>query len=268
MNFRIEKFDIGNLSLIKDLPPVDWNFDIINFIQKHFNQTYFHAFSINYKNQVIGFGNVFLFEKVSWLGNIIIDENYRNKGLGTKITSHLIDFSISKGANSLILIATDQGTPLYKKLGFEIDSDYKFFIKLNTKVTSNTLQLRKVKDNELSDIISMDFKITAENRSKLLKIYQNSIYAIADDQEIKGYYISDLGNGFIASTDRSTGVKLLKKLATNKSNIVIPERNELALKTVIDIGFEFHHKAPRMCFGRKINWKPGDIFSRGTGYCG
>ena len=61
------------------------------------------------------------------IGMVIVNEEYRGLGLGKKVTQKCID-SVSQ--NTLImLISTEDGKPLYEKLGFiNVDSVHKYLI--------------------------------------------------------------------------------------------------------------------------------------------
>ena len=65
--------------------------------------------------------------------SVIVDKDYRNRGIAYNIMSNLISFSKEKDLCKIDLKATEKGYPLYKKLGF-VEHPYKcqemaYFIK-------------------------------------------------------------------------------------------------------------------------------------------
>ena len=51
--------------------------------------------------------------------SVYTEEKYRGKGICTKLMSNMIEYAKAKHLSRIDLIATDEGYPLYKKLGFE-----------------------------------------------------------------------------------------------------------------------------------------------------
>ncbi|SDM67979.1 GNAT family N-acetyltransferase [Sediminibacillus halophilus] len=74
--------------------------------------------------QLAGHGRVSFLEgrNLCCLDNIFIDSKYRRKGLAKKLCSHLLARAAEKSCSRCILGASQQGMPLYEKLGFAIIS--------------------------------------------------------------------------------------------------------------------------------------------------
>lgn len=51
--------------------------------------------------------------------SVIVDKDYRNRGIASKLMTDLINFSKEKKLCRIDLRATEKGFPLYKKLGFK-----------------------------------------------------------------------------------------------------------------------------------------------------
>ena len=51
--------------------------------------------------------------------SVYTEEKYRGKGICTKLMSNMIEYAKANHLSRIDLIATDEGYPLYKKLGFE-----------------------------------------------------------------------------------------------------------------------------------------------------
>jgi hypothetical protein len=92
---------------------------------------------------------------------------------------------------------------------------------------------------------------------------------VIDDKEVKGFYMPNLGNGFIVSRDHYSGLELLNfRLKRNKKSIAIPDQNIDTIEYMLQNGFTEGYKIPRMVLGSEPYWKPAMIFSRAAGYCG
>ncbi len=55
---------------------------------------------------------------LAWIGMILVDQDYRHRGLGTQMFAAIIDHAERIGIELLALDATDLGRPLYRKFGF------------------------------------------------------------------------------------------------------------------------------------------------------
>jgi N-acetylglutamate synthase-like GNAT family acetyltransferase len=223
-----------------------------------------------YDSKTIGFGNLIMFRRIDWIGNIVVDPNYRNNGFGTIITQYLIDIGKNLGIKSFNLIATEIGKPIYKKLGFEQEIKYEFYKSSSAQEQlSMNDNIRKAKNTDLKMITDLDFLITGEDRRNLLENFISDTVMIFDNNNVlAGFYIESLGNGLIISNEEIFGIILLKKIIAKKNLIVITEKNIAARKTLLEHRFEKYLEAPRMILGEKYKWKPEGIFSRASGYLG
>lgn len=57
--------------------------------------------------------------KTGYLLNVWTDENYRRQGLATMLLNNTIEDSKKAGVMNISLKATEQGKPVYEKLGFK-----------------------------------------------------------------------------------------------------------------------------------------------------
>ena len=123
---KLKQFQYTDSEILASLFPEDWHFNFINFVNQHSRRKYFKGFTLFDENKPIGFGCLFIFKYKAWLGNIVIDKNYRGEGFGTQITQKLIEVGWNFGCKTQNLIATDLGKPVYEKLGFKKELNYYF----------------------------------------------------------------------------------------------------------------------------------------------
>ncbi|NOR75593.1 MAG: GNAT family N-acetyltransferase [Draconibacterium sp.] len=60
-------------------------------------------------------------KQFAWIEDIVIDNKFRGKGVGQKLTQHAIDYAIKKGINEINLTSNSKriaANKLYQKLGF------------------------------------------------------------------------------------------------------------------------------------------------------
>ena len=218
----------------------------------------------------IGFGNVFIFGSICWIGNIVVSDKHRKKGFGTEITEHLMQTGRDLGAVTFNLVATEVGEPIYRKLGFRTECMYEFYKRKGEPPELQvSAKIREANPSDLHEIIDLDLRTTGERREDMISSLLNGSFVIERENELTGYFIRGLGDGLIVGIDPEAGIELLiKKIVSSDRQVVIPESNHRAKKFLSDLGFEKKTELPRMTIGEKCSWKPVCIFSRGTGYCG
>lgn len=270
MDARIEPYRAEDYPAISNLFPADWNFDFREFLSLHHGRTYFLGYSLRYHKQTIGFGNIIVFGSICWIGNIVVSDEYRNKGFGTKITQYLIVQGKSLGAVTFNLVATELGEPIYKKLGFVTEFNYQFFERKSSPSSWKTPQfIRKADHSDLPFICDLDTQLTGVKREEMHRILLPGTHLYCKQNQLKGFYVGSLGDGLIVAKDPVAGTELLQfKFALGDKKVVIPEINNSAMEFILSCGFEKTIQLPRMTMGSKIAWNPESIFSRGTGYCG
>jgi hypothetical protein len=161
------------------------------------------------------------------------------------------------------------GKPIYEKLGFKTTSYYRFFNPPELfKPQYDRSGIRAATKNDLEIIFKLDFEATGEKRTKMMESYLEDCMVVYTD-EINGFYMPNLGNGYIVARDNLSGIELLNfRLKRNKKPIVVPDRNTDTIEYLLQLGFTEGYKIPRMVLGSEPNWNPAMIFSRAAGYCG
>jgi GNAT superfamily N-acetyltransferase len=268
-NFKIRKIEKDELSLIRDLPPSDWKIDLEKVYDQHYNQDYFYPVVTIMDSEIVGTGIAVINDNATWLGTIIVKENYRNNGLGTAITNHLIKYSKSKGIDAMLLAASELGLPVYRKLGFVLDINYLFY-KTDTpiKINYDRKHLSEITKNDYPEIFNLDFDISGEGREKLLT-HSLKTGLKYKNRFLRGYYLPDFGTGLIIADSEISGLELLKfRLSQNPSPICVPETNEAAIVYLKSIGYYQYFKTPRMFLNKNVKWHSNNVYSRGCGYLG
>jgi GNAT superfamily N-acetyltransferase len=268
-NFTIRKIRKDELSLVRDLPPPEWRIDLEKVYNQHYNQENFYPVVTIIDSEITGTGMAVVNENATWLGTIIVRENYRNRGIGNAITNHLINYSKSKGVDTIILAASESGFPVYRKIGFVSDINYLFFrtdTPVKTDQVGNTIS--EITENDHQWILELDFAISGERREKLLTRFLKTGFKYKDENST-GYYLPDFGSGLIIADSEISGLELLRfRLSFDNSPVCIPETNKAAIDYLMSIGYYQYFKTPRMFLNKNVNWQSENVYSRGCGYLG
>lgn len=266
---EIRRIRKDELSIIRDLPPPDWNLNLQEVYDQHFNKDYFYPVITLVDSEIVGTGIAVVNDNSTWLGTIIVKENFRNRGIGRAITNNLINYSKSKDIDKIILTASKLGLPVYRKIGFEHDINYLFFKTDNpVKIDIVSKKISKITENEYIRILELDFAITGERRGTLLSGFLKTGFKYKD-KIVEGYFLPDFGTGLIIADSATAGIELLKfRLSGDSSAICIPETNSFAIGYLKSIGYYQFLFSPRMYLNRNVNWDSGKVYLRGCGYLG
>jgi GNAT superfamily N-acetyltransferase len=270
-DINIRPLRFSEIDETKGMPPAEWQLDFPKLLRFHFEQPYFYVAVAKLNGKVAGIGNLILNENVAWLGHIIVNPEYRKKGIGLKMTEHLMEYAQSKGLESLLLVATAIGEPLYRKLGFENDSSYIFYTGGKPFEAHSNAQIKKINESDLPEVLKLDFKITGEKRKTFFKRYVQTGFVHLDhtSQQIDGFYLPEMGTGLIIAENEKAGLALLKFRNQKKHDItVVPAENKMARNLLLKNGYKEELIIPRMVFGRRVPWQEEKIYSRATGYSG
>ncbi len=270
-SFSIEELKSNDLKYISALTPDGW-YDVTPLYEMHLNQEYFFPIKLVAENKVIGVGELIINGKIGWLGNIIVCKEFRNQGLGKKLTERLIEMANAKDCESIYLLATPLGKPVYQRLGFQESGKYLFFKKgeMNFPEEKNEsiIPFDKKYQNEIFDL---DRKAMGEDRSKVLALHlkHSFVYKKADEDEISGFFIPTLGDGVIICNNTIAGYEFIKKRETfGMERIILPEECKETIEFLIQNKYTYFREATFMFLGELKKGNPKMVYSRVGGYLG
>ena len=74
---------------------------------------------VDRSDHVVGVGSGIAYGGLGFVGNMVVDDGHRRRGIGSVILRSVTDFLAGRGANRMELYATPEGRPLYARHGFE-----------------------------------------------------------------------------------------------------------------------------------------------------
>ncbi|MEB8803139.1 MULTISPECIES: GNAT family N-acetyltransferase [Bacillus cereus group] len=151
----------------------------------------------NEREELIASAAIILYgEKLASIGMVIVHPDYKGRGIGKIITEACVK-SVS-AHTPIMLIATDEGKPLYEKLGFRAVSYVSKYIcnsyNANHKCAENEEYMMVYKESDLEGIIKIDKGAFGTSRNEFLKqrIMQSEQCVVVKDtkENVVGYGIS------------------------------------------------------------------------------
>lgn len=258
----------GDINLITSLQPAGWS-DIIPTIHFYTNSAFCFPIKVTIDGIIVGIGTTIIHKDVAWLAHIIVRPENRNQGIGKLISQTLVESSLSKNCSTIYLIATDFGEPVYKKIGFETETEYLFFkeIKPNKNWTTSK-NIIAFANYFKAEIVNLDQQVSGEFRLVQLERHLMNGFVYQQNNIIEGFYLPTFGEGLIIAKTNMAGLELMKLRLTVKENAAFPINNLNATEFMHQNNFEEFKTAKRMRLGMKRNWHPTDIYNRIGGNLG
>jgi len=266
---NLDTLTYDDLSEIGHLQPEGWP-DIVTDFKFYLASAFCIPVKRMHGSRIVGTGAAIILGDSAWIAHIIVDKEYRNRGIGYSIVVELMNRLNGFPLRSYSLIATEMGISLYEKAGFKAVSDYAFFRReapWEDQTVSETV--RPCEEAFVSGILKLDRKISGEDRSILLGGRLTGSKICIRNNSIVGAYIPDLGEGLIIADTGSAGTELMKIKYSVIDKAVLPAENVAGISFLEQHGFvRTPVKGTRMVYGENVKWKPDRIFSRIGGNLG
>ena len=265
----IETLNNSDVSLLNELQPSGWG-TILPAHEFYTTNTNF-CFSIRINNdaKIVGIGTAIIHNDVAWLGHIIVHAENRNQGIGKLITQSLVKNSVPKNCETIYLIATDLGAPVYAKAGFETETEYLFFKDIKAeeswRISGNILPFHP---DQKTAIAAIDKLASGEDRIFHLEKYLQDGFVYQNNTFIEGFYLPDFGEGLILAATKEAGIELMKMRFANHDNACFPKDNIDAVDFLYKHGYKEFKTAKRMVLGKRRSWNPSNIYNRIGGNIG
>ncbi|WP_411272930.1 GNAT family N-acetyltransferase [Daejeonella sp.] len=265
---KIEKLRNIDIDLLKKLQPKTWT-DIRPYFYYYSGSSFCQPLKISENGKIIAVGTNIQHQDSAWLAHIIVHPDHRNRGLGREIASALINDLDRKKISTIYLDATDMGYPVYKRLGFEVETEY---IHLKGKHTDRYLSDESaiipfypgLKD----ELLSLDRRISAEDRLNVIEPHLQFSIVYVTQGKVHGGYFPTLLDGFVLAENPLAGTELMKIRMRNKLTARFPSDNQACVDFLIANGYKITGTSKRMVLGEKRPWNGKGIFNRISGGLG
>jgi GNAT superfamily N-acetyltransferase len=237
-------------------------------------------------DRIVGTGVATINGSVGWVGMIFVDEGLRGRGIGTSLTQAVIDQLERAGCVSLVLLASPSGRPIYERLGFSAELEYRLLAApgLGEKPgaeaeaaaakpsgQSSRPRLRAFAPDDLPAVLAIDAAATGEDRAYLLEASADpatGVIALGPDGRVVGFELrTPWGTHPIVAPELVDGVRLLqnrriRKAAGADARTALPETNQAGLTALENFGWRHERELVRMVRGAPIRWQPTAIWGQ------
>ena len=125
------------------------------------------CFAAEVEGKVVGTAATIVYEeRFAWIGMVLVDPEYRGRGIGTRLLEKTIEYLDEIGIGTMKLDATPQGRPIYQKLGFQDEYEIeRWLLKRPAPAAAEAPELTPVTDA----VLQLDREIFGADRSRLLQ---------------------------------------------------------------------------------------------------
>ncbi len=135
-------------------------------------------------------------DDVATVNMVIVDEAMRGRGLGRKLMQAALD---AASGRTCLLVATQDGLPLYEKLGFVANGEIIQHQGLAAKVDAPA-NISWADSDDFSSLIEMDHAATGHNRSNIIQLLNEGAQfaALRKDGQVDAFAgIRPFGRGLV-----------------------------------------------------------------------
>ena len=226
--------------------------------------------------RVVGTGVATANGSVGWVGAIFVDVERRGNGLGTALSAAVVEELERRGCKTQLLIATDEGRPIYERLGFAIQAGYVRLAAPEGPAPEVDGSVRPYEPADMASIAALDAAATGEDRSAMLRAFADpatSRVVREPDGTVAGFLVrSPWGGRALIARTPDAGVALLDwRRATTEGRqvqIALLETNIAGRARLADVGWTEQRGGPRFIRGEALEWRPDWIYGQFGGALG
>ncbi|GAA3957832.1 GNAT family N-acetyltransferase [Mucilaginibacter dorajii] len=263
---EVQPFNDNDVNLLVDLQPDGWP-DITPSFRFYKVSSFCFPIKIIIDGKIAGIGATIIHHKIAWLGHIIVHPEHRGKGIGGYITKKLIDIANQHDCETINLVATDLGAPVYEKAGFTTETEYFFFKDIHIASALSPLVIPYKKEFR-EQIAEIDYLTSQEDRVFLFEEHLTGGLVYFNNNMVEGFYLPTLGEGLIIANTRAAGIELLKVHFNANDKVAFPKDNLYATTFLHENGYKEIRTAKRMILGKKRNVILSNIYNRIAGNIG
>lgn len=223
-------------------------------------------------DHVVGTGLATAQGSVGWLGAIAVEARWRRRGIGRAITEELCRRLRAAGCMTLSLEATDDGRPMYERMGFRLAATYHQLQAGHlpeAPAAPAGAGVRRLEPADLPAIYELDRLATSEDRSVALAVMaRDGGWVLERGGAVCGFLVpAERAYGPVIAPGFEDGLFLLdlhRHVIPAGADVRagIPDPHAAAWRELRSRGWNETWQAPRLILGPDMPWRPDWIWGQ------
>jgi GNAT superfamily N-acetyltransferase len=208
---------------------------------------------------------------VGWIGTIWVEPVHRGAGLGRALTEAVIRELDAANCRTLVLVATDEGLPLYERMGFAHQGRYQILEAAGMDdAEPDDEAVRPFTPTDLAAMLTMDRLATGEDRRHAISRFAtpDSAKVLSVEGELRAFVIrAPWGGGATIAPDHASAKRILD---ARRRASGVDGRVRVGILTggaIVDSALAAMNlgpvwSAPRLVRGEPLDWRPDWIWGQ------
>lgn len=222
--------------------------------------------------EIVGTGVGTVNGPVGWVGTIFVASDRRGYGIGMALTQTVVDALDAAGCRTLVLVATEQGRPMYERIGFEVQTMYRTLeapgLPEDGPVDD---RIRRFVRGDLDAMAALDRAATGEDRRHLLEAFatrESARCLVRADGSLGGFVVrAPWGGGATVApmVDDAVAILEARRRAAGPERRVrvgVLAENETGHRRLAALGWTDAWSAPRLIRGAPLAWEPTALWGQ------
>jgi GNAT superfamily N-acetyltransferase len=213
-------------------------------------------------NERVGMVTATRYAVTGWIGNLIVEPEYRNRGIGRKLMEHALSYLRDAGIRTVRLDADPPGIPLYESMGFVEECESRRFQWARSTVPA-CRRVREFSRRDLPEAAEFDGKCFGDDRGRLLDVMLRHAWdaiVLRDAERMTGFLImtqttEGIRFGPCCAIDRAAAERLftaaLERNNGGPANVGVLSLNQNGCDLLATLGFEPSPSSWRMIWGER-----------------
>jgi GNAT superfamily N-acetyltransferase len=200
--------------------------------------------------------------QLAWLGMVLTHPDYRRRGFAHRLLEHALEFADRQNVHSVKLDATEQGQPLYERLGFRVEQEVQRW----SGTGRDPERIRQPESSAVSEIFAADREAFGADRSRLLQALagRKSLAALRQNYLLWRPGVRAAYIGPCVAADSESARQLIVRCADADETRwfwdLLPA-NEHAVALATGFGFRVERRLMRMARGADARGKDAMIYA-------
>ena len=206
--------------------------------------------------------------RTAWIGMVLVHPDLRRRGVGSALMGHCVRHLQGRGIQSIKLDATDDGRPVYMKLGFKDERAVHRYAGVRPQGLAADPAARAVQAADWPAVARIDETAFGADRVRLLHLLASGgVSAVLPDAgQVRGYGFARLGHeaghlGPVVACDAEAARDVVRALLARLPDgpvfwDVLPDNGEAA-RLAESLGMSVARRLTRMYYGETMN--PGNV---------